>query len=155
MILNGKNLMDQLPRKKSSKPNQYSSEPELPLVRLMYNHIEGKVIGYSRADISQGHASAAVLFEEFGDEDEGDGEDLEAEDHSGPPVEEDTSVEGEDVSQVTPSLARRVSELSNPITAPVSQSPLESPRHSSVAESIIAMKKSGKSFSRYSKSLRS
>jgi hypothetical protein len=167
VVLNGKNLMDQLPRKKSSK-GQLSSDPDLPSVRLMYFHIEGKVTEFSRAEICQGYVSNAVVFEE-GDDAEDPAGDLQLDEETDvTPTEDDTSVEGEVKKslpplppQVTPTLTRHSSSMRSGEAPVLKRDPSgrtlpDSPRHSSsVAESILSMKKSGKTFSRYSKSLRS
>jgi hypothetical protein len=163
VVLNGKNLVDQLPRKKSSKPNQLSSEPELPHVRLMYCHIEEKVAGFTRADICQGHASDAVIFEDLELTTSQDPDDLLAEEETDVVAteEEDTSVESRvsKTPQPRPPNQQTTTEPSSLPTlkrGPSSQSQhAESPRHSSVVGSLLAMKKSGKPLTRYSKSLRS
>lgn len=154
--------MDQLPRKKSSK-GQLSSDPELPSVRLMYYHIEGKVTEFSRAEICQGYVSNAVVFEEGDLNADETGDFHFDEENDIIPTEDDTSVDSEvkiaSLPLPTPTLTRPSSLIRSegPVLKRDSSNRTlpESPRHSSVAESIISMKKSGKTFSRYSKSLRS
>eukprot|EP00604_Paraphysomonas_vestita_P000625 CAMPEP_0174826238 /NCGR_PEP_ID=MMETSP1107-20130205/43718_1 /TAXON_ID=36770 /ORGANISM="Paraphysomonas vestita, Strain GFlagA" /LENGTH=172 /DNA_ID=CAMNT_0016058967 /DNA_START=1267 /DNA_END=1782 /DNA_ORIENTATION=+ len=65
VMLNGKNIMDQLPRKKSTKPNEVSNEPELPIVHMMFYYIEDKVEEFTRADICQGFATDSTIFDEL------------------------------------------------------------------------------------------
>jgi hypothetical protein len=165
VVLNGKNLMDQLPRKKNSK-GQLSSDPDLPAERLMYYHIEGKVSEFSRAEVCQGYVSNAVVFEEA-EQDVEDAGFLQLDEETDTvPTEDDTSVESEVKKSLlpppmTPTLTRHSSStrseppvLKRGVSAQTHHP--ESPRHStSVAESILSMKKSGKSLTRYSKSLRS
>jgi hypothetical protein len=159
ILLNGRNIIDMLPRKKSTKPHEVSTEPELPGVRMMYYQIEEKVVGLTRTDICQGFASDTVVFEDSQQPPEEvavPGDSLQI------PSEEDTSVD-DNLPAESPLV--KTSQTSCQTTIPPSprlgrfpsssSTPGESPRHSSVAESLLAMKKNGKTLTRYSKSLRS
>jgi hypothetical protein len=136
----------------------------------MYRHIEEKVADFTRADICQGYASDAVIFEDL--------ELATSQDPDGLVAEEETDVVGtEEESEEDTSIESRASKAAQlqapptPRQSVTSQpSPLpalkrgasgqsqhaDSPRHhSSVAESLLSLKKSGKPLTRYSKSLTS
>jgi hypothetical protein len=141
VILTGKSIIDQLPRKKSSRPGEESNEPELPSVCLMKRGIEWRVRrkGFTRADICAGEATDSVIFS-FGDLVGDIGE------------EEDTEIEGEGEEGYT----------GDQVSTPRLRSAISSSSHSSAVQAgasvlanIALLKKKGVGLSRYSKSLRS
>lgn len=132
-------------------------------MRLMYRHIEEKVADFTRADICQGYASDAVIFEdlELATSQDPETDVVGTEEES----EEDTSIESRASKaaqlQAPPTPRQLVTSQPSPLPAlkrgASGQSQhADSPRHhSSVAESLLSLKKSGKPLTRYSKSLRS
>lgn len=163
VMLNGKSIYDLLPRQKNSKGEE-TEHPQLPTTRKMVYGIEDRLGDYSRADVCKGLASDAELFDYDVDLD------VDTEDEEGTVVsDEDNREEASGTS--LQEMAKKRAEQSGQITAGPSVSPL-APRSpysnkslaaggqspaiggNKVAENLLEMKKSGRTLSRYSKTLR-
>jgi hypothetical protein len=176
VMLNGRSIYDLLPRQKNSKGEE-TENPELPTTRKMVFGIEDRLGDFSRADVCRGLATEAELFDfdvELNIDGNDDGEEVtgaeEEEEEDGTVVSDDEEEEttGTSLQDMATKRAEQSSKLSVAATAsPLAASSPSNKKKSladgghspvvggnKVAENLLDMQKSGRTLSRYSKTLR-